>query len=148
MNRVFNKEAYNKFDRACKEAAVNYLEKKGFYLVSDLDVEYFKKFDVEMINGQGMVIKIENEFRGKFEIIKDKFKSFHIPIRKKFTECDFYFIWGPDYNEIAVIKKEVIIKYRDNPKLSVCAKDKPYSWQEEFIDIPIQEIIFRNINDF
>jgi len=148
MSRVFNKEAYNNCDAPAKKAAIKYLEKKGFYLISDLDKEYYKRFDCVFINSQGMVIKIENEFRGKkFNFIKEKWHDCHIPIRKKNTECDFYFFWGPEFKEIGIIKRAAIIKYRDNPKIIVCAKGKPHEWQEEFICIPVKEIHFRKIND-
>jgi hypothetical protein len=83
MTRKFNQQAYDLYDRKCKVASIEYLEKKGFYLISDLDTEYYKKYDLVMVNSQGMIIKIENEFRGKFKIIKENFKSFHIPVRKK-----------------------------------------------------------------
>lgn len=145
MSRKFNQNAYDKFDNKCKVAAIDYLQKKGFYPISDLETEYYKKYDLEMVNAQGMTIKIENEFRGKFHEIKETFKSFHIPIRKKYTEADFYFIWGPEYDEIGIITKKVFIKYRDDVKSLVCQKDKPHEWIEDFIDVPVNEIIFRKI---
>lgn len=145
MTRKFNQQAYDNYDNKCKVATTEYLGKKGFYPISNIDTEYYKKYDLEMVNSQGMIIKIENEMRGEFKKIKENYNSFHIPVRKKNTECDFYFIWSPDYDEIGIIKKKVFIKYMENVKSIVCQKDKADERIEDFIDIPKNEIIFRKI---
>lgn len=144
MRSKFNQEDYDRCDRPCKEAVVNYLKNKGWNLVGDIDIETYQKYDVEMINDQGIVIKIENELRHDFKRIKNEYGTFHIPIRKRPAKFDFYFIWNHELNEIGIIKKDVVIKYKDRIKYI----NTKQSTNEPFLNIPIEEIIFRNINDF
>jgi hypothetical protein len=144
--RKFNEVAYNNYDYKCKVAAINFMKKKGFTLIGDIDTEHYKKFDLQFINESGKIVKIENEFRGPFNDIKNKYYSVHIPYRKKETECDFYFIWGNEWNDLAVIKKDILKKYSDNVINQVCAKGKPYEFVEKFIDIPKEKIYFLSVD--
>ena len=144
--RQFNKLAYDEYDMNCKVATVNLMSKKGYNLIGDINTEYYKKYDLAFKNLEGNIIKIENEFRGGFENIKNKFSTVHIPIRKKNTECDFYFIWGNNYEELAIINKDILTKFKDNIINQICAKGKEYEFEEEFIDIPKQYIKFYKIN--
>lgn len=143
--RKFNKIAYDEFDMNCKIATVNLMNTRGYNLIGDINVEYYKKYDLAFKNKNGNVIKIENEFRGVFDKIKYIFKTVHIPIRKKNTECDYYFIWGNNYKELAIINKETINKFKEKTINQICAKGEEYEFTEEFIDIPKENIKFYKI---
>jgi hypothetical protein len=147
-NRKFNQKSYDAYDSKCKKAAIDLMKRKGFHLVGDINTEHYKKYDVAFINELGQVLKIENEFRGPFDKIKNSYPSIHIPIRKKDTECDFYFIWGNDYKDLAIIKKETIKKYNNTIVNNVCAKGKPHQFTEDFIDIPKKEVQFYSYDNF
>lgn len=147
MKRKFNQQAYDNHDNKCKVATINLFKRKGFNLVGNINTEHYKKYDVKLINELGQVLKIENEFRGPFDKIKNLYLTVHIPVRKKNTECDFYFIWGNDYKDLAVIKKETIKKYNNTIIKQVCANGKPYEFTEDFIDIPKKEVQFYSIDN-
>ena len=147
MKRKFNQQAYDNYDNKCKVATINLFKRKGFNLVGNINTEHYKKYDVKLINELGQVLKIENEFRGPFDKIKNLYLTVHIPVRKKYTECDFYFIWGNDYKDLAVIKKETIKKYNNTIIKQVCANGKPYEFTEDFIDIPKKEVQFYSIDN-
>ena len=140
--RKFNKIAYDEFDMCCKLATVDLMNKRGYNLIGDINTEYYKKYDLAFKNELGNIIKIENEFRSVFDKIKNVFKTVHIPIRKKNTECDYYFIWGNNYEDLAIINKEIINKFKEKTINLICAKGKEYEFKEEFIDIPIEYIKF------
>ncbi len=140
--RKFNKKVYDLFDKPCKIATVKIMNKKGYYLIDDIDTEHFKKFDLQFINDYNKILKIENEYRGPFNKIKYIYNSVHIPVRKKNTECDFYFIWGNNYKDLAIIDRKTFIEFRDNIVTVTCAKGKPYEFNEDFIDIPINKVKF------
>ena len=109
--RKFNKIAYDEFDMCCKLATVDLMNKRKYNLIGDINTEYYKKYDLAFKNELGNIIKIENEFRSVFDKIKNVFKTVHIPIRKKNTECDYYFIWGNNYEDLAIINKETFNKF-------------------------------------
>ena len=140
--REFNKIAYDQFDMSCKIATIKLMESRGYTLIGDINTEHYKKYDVAFKNKSGNIIKIENEYRGPFDKIKKYYSTIHIPIRKKNTECDYYFIWGNDYKDLAIIDKETIKKYNNTIINQVCANGKPYQFTEDFIDIPKKEVKF------
>jgi hypothetical protein len=139
--RIFNKAAYNQFDKSAKTRLVEIVEKKyGYVLDCDLDVEMYKGGDV-WFKKDGERMLFENEVREDFDKIVKNWPTVHIPIRKRETPADYYIVWRKDFNELISINKETLKKYRDRIVTVECNhelnQDGPYI--EDFVDIPKEE---------
>lgn len=140
MSRSFNLQAYQGCDSPAKIAAVDLMKRKGYELESDLNKEYYKNFDLRFKHIKtGKIVSIENEYRSVFHKIKLSYDTIHIPLRKKDTQSDFYFVWGPEYKDVAIIKVSDMHKYRDTPVEVHCdswGNKEPTIYDEKFIDVP------------
>ena len=140
--RKFNKAAYKATDKACKDATINVMKAQGYDFHSDPNVETFKKYDLEFYNSNtGKSIKIENEMRENYNLLKAKYSSIHIPIRKKNTEADYYLVWKSSLDEFALIEKKFLTS---SPIVEVdCrARGQIPSYTERMIDVQKNDIIF------
>ena len=84
-------------------------------------------------------IRIENESREDFDKIKNRFSTIHIPIRKKDTKANFYFVWKPNQTECMIIDIDECREFNifNNIQSVVCSKDRNLSaYEEDFIDVP------------
>jgi hypothetical protein len=140
MKRLFNKKAYDEVDNSSKLAAIRLMKTRRYELISDLNTEYYKDFDCvfqHLLTKK--ILKIENEYRMSFNRIKNEFKTIHIPLRKSASKADYYFVWGNNYNEVAIIEMPKALKFSNNPVSVYCQSElseskEPYI--EEFIDVP------------
>lgn len=149
-DRIFNKEAYDRSDKPSKEVLQKIIETNtDFKLIGDLDEEHYKSHDVGFKKGNKTIL-FENEARINFETIANVYDTIHIPIRKKFTNCDYYLVWKVNFKKFILIKKETIQKYLDNLVVISCNEDmydNQYNYVERFIDIPKEETQGYIVND-
>jgi len=147
IKRKFNSKLYDQCDMTSKKASISLMESRNYELVGDIDEEHYKKYDLRFKNKEtGEIIAVENEFRGNFKKIKEFFQTVHIPIRKKGSQCDFYFVWGLDYTEVGIIKMIDVSKFSEKPVKVLCTLanrlyDSP-EYTEEFIDVPKEFVKF------
>jgi len=148
--RVFDKEAYEKYDRPAKDKLVEVLVKNSNYVLGcDLNTEMYKNGDVIMKNGNKRAL-FENEARFAFDKITSTFSTIHIPIRKRNTRADFYVVWNYDLTEMIIIKKAIIQKNKDNIERNVWCKNSSYSdggYYEDFILIPKEDTQWYEIDE-
>lgn len=148
--RPFNLKLYEQCDMSAKKASIALMENRGYSVMGDLDKEHYKKYDLVFTNKNGETISVENEFRGAFNKIRDVYSTVHIPIRKKNSMCDYYFVWGNDYNEVGIIKMSDISKFSDKPVNVLCVEAmKLYdgeAYSEDFIDVPKEYVNFYKKN--
>lgn len=138
MGRPFNKEAYNSCDAPTKRKLVEIIEKNTSYrLDCDLDVEMFKKGDVIFKCGDKQIL-CENELRMAFDKIVKFYPTIHIPIRKRNTPADCYFVWNTDLTQCIFIDTKFIKEYCDNVVDVTCHHEmsKNTNYTDRFIDIP------------
>lgn len=149
--RKFNQKLYDQCDMTAKLASIQLMKSKGYELADDINKEHYKKFDLIFINTDGNIIKVENEYRGNYSKIKNIFKTVHIPIRKRESQCDYYFVWGNDYQEVGIIKMEDISKFKNTPVKVLCTqameKYDADAYEEYFIDVPKSYVNFFKINN-
>lgn len=134
--RPFNQDLYDMFDNPNKKRLKELIETTSPYrVVEGLNNELYKKGDLVFSNGKNKII-FENETRGVFETIVEKFDTIHIPLRKQNTPADFYIVWKPDLMQFILITKKVLDKYRDRIEHDVkCAS----GYTEDFIDVEKSE---------
>ncbi len=149
--REFSMKLYQQCDMSSKKAAIGLMKNRGYELIGDINEEHYKKYDLRFSGINGDIISIENEYRGNFSKIRDIFSTVHIPIRKKGSQCDYYFVWGLDYTEVGIIKMSDIKKFSDKPVNVLCTQAmelydaQPY--REDFIDVPKEFVKFFKINE-
>lgn len=149
MSRPFNKAAYDQSDLPAKIHLKELIEKSSSYkLISDINKEYYKLYDLEFSNGVN-TIRYETEVRKNFDKIIDEFTTIHIPYRKKDNRCDKYIVWKDNYRELIVIERKIIDIYMDKPIEILCNEDcnVEYAYRDIFIDIPKTETKYYVIND-
>ena len=135
-NRTFDSVAYNNYDKANKMALAEILESRGYSVPEQ--VEKFKHADLMAIK-DGKEYFFELETRVKFEEVRSRFNSFHIPGRKKDLHFDFYVIFDPTQNSMAIIDKTSF----DENKNTV--EEKNYGTEKKigtFICIPTSSMKF------
>jgi len=146
VKREFNLKLYNQCDMSAKKASIQLMKRRGYELHGDLNQEHYKKYDLVFKNKDGNFLSVENEYRGNFNKIKDYFPTVHIPIRKKGSQCDYYFVWGNEYSELGIIKMEDIRKFSDKPVNVLCTQALELydgdAYKEDFIDIPKSLVMF------
>lgn len=130
--RPFNQELYDMFDNPNKMRLKELMEKTTNYkVVEGLKTELYKKGDLVFSNGKKRII-FENETRGVFETIVEKYDTIHIPLRKQNTPADFYIVWKPDLMQFILINKKTLNKYRNRIEYDV---NLVSGYTEDFIDI-------------
>jgi hypothetical protein len=134
--RPFNQELYDMFDYSNKKMLKDLIESTTNYrVVEGMDNELYKKGDLVFSNGKKTII-FENETRGRFDEIVEKWDSIHIPLRKQKTPADFYIVWKPDFLQFILIDKKTLNKYRNNIVHDIkCAS----GYVEDFIDVDKSE---------
>lgn len=140
--RTFNKNAYNATDRKCKDATIKMMEAQGYKVCGDPYKETYKKYDLEFLDSNTEKnIKIENEMRENYNLLKTKYSSIHIPIRKKITDADYYLVWKSSLDEFALIEKKFLTS---SPVVEVdCrARGEIPAYTEKMIDVQKKDIIF------
>ena len=148
--REFDIHIYRQCDMSAKKAAISLMKNRGYELIGDVEKEHFKKYDLIFKNDKGEVISVENEYRGNFKKIRDIYSTVHIPIRKRNSQCDYYFVWGLEYTEVGLIKMSDISKFTDKPVSVYCTEAfELYDadiYKEEFIDVPKEYVTFFRLN--
>jgi len=148
--RPFNLKLYQQCDMSAKKASIALMKNRGYSVDGDLDKENYKKYDLVFVNDKGDKLSVENEFRGAFNKIRDVYPTVHIPIRKKNSMCDYYFVWGNNYTEVGIIKMSDISKFSDKPVNVLCVEAmKLYdgeAYVEDFIDVPKKYVTFYKLN--
>jgi hypothetical protein len=148
--RPFNLKLYKQCDMSAKKASIMLMKNRGYEVYGDLDKEHYKKYDLIFVNKDGDKLTVENEYRGVFNKIRDVYSTVHIPIRKKNSQCDYYFVWGNDYTEVGIIKMSDISKFSDKPVNVLCVEAmKLYdgeAYVEDFIDVPKEYVTFYKLN--
>jgi hypothetical protein len=151
VKREFNLKLYHQCDMSAKKAVIALMKNKGYELDGDINKEHYKKYDLRFKNANGDVISVENEYRGNFAKIRDFFPTVHIPIRKKGSQCDYYFVWGLNYTEMGLIKMSDIIKFSDKPVNVLCTQAMELYdgdvYREDFIDVPKSLVTFFKLNE-
>ena|ERR1035438_246389 len=149
--REFDIRLYHKCDNKSKLAAIELMKHRGYELDGDIEKEHYKNYDLKFKHPiTNEILYIENEYRGAYRKIRDVYDTVHIPIRKKVSKCDYYFVWGCDYNEVGIIKMSDILKFGDNPVNVLCIEAmKLYdseAYCEDFIDVPKGLVLFLKKN--
>lgn len=146
VKREFNLKLYQQCDMSAKTAAILLMKKRGYELKGDVNKEHYKKYDLVFENKAGEILSVENEYLGNFSKIRDYFPTVHIPIRKKGSQCDYYFVWGNDYTELGLIKMTDIRKFSDKPVNVLCTLALELydgeAYKEDFIDVPKSLVTF------
>lgn len=141
--RPFNKDAYNATDSKCKIAAVEMMKGKGFEPIVDINIENYQKWDLKFYNQQqDKTLIIENEMRENFDVIKKKFSTVHIPIRKRLSPADYYIVWHSNLQEFILIENKLLTS---SPIVSVKCKEwgRPEeSYTEDMVDVPKKSVSF------
>lgn len=149
MGRPFNKDAYNACDQSSKQRLVQIIEKNTKYrLACDLNEEMYKKGDVIFKYNDKEII-CENEVRYDFYKIVHRYNTVHIPIRKKCTQSNCYFVWNTDLTECIFIDSKLIKQFSDNVVTLTCKHEmsKKAEYTDSFIDIPKNQTTWLKIND-
>lgn len=147
VKRKFIPKLYDECDMDSKKASIALMLTRGYELIGDINEEHYKKYDLRFKNNKtNHIIAVENEYRGNFKKIKEYFPTVHIPIRKKNSQCDFYFVWGENYSEVGIIRMSDINKFSDTPVDILCTLanrlyDSP-EYTEKFIDVPKELVQF------
>lgn len=148
--REFDVNLYQRCDMKAKVAAISLMKNRGYKLVGDVAQEHFKKYDLVFQNDNGETISVENEYRYNFSKIRDIYSTVHIPIRKKNSQCDYYFVWGSDCAEVGLIKMADISKFTDKIVDVYCTEEVDLYdgdvYQEKFIDVPKEYVTFFKLN--
>lgn len=149
--REFDLKLYQKCDMSAKTAAISLMKRRGYELHGDVNQEHYKKYDLVFKNKNGDILTVENEYRGNFTSIKNYYPTVHIPIRKKNSQCDYYFVWGLDYTELGIIKMSDIKKFSDKPVNVLCTQALELydgdAYREDFIDVPKDLVTFFKVNE-
>lgn len=109
--RPFNQELYNQYDSKPKILLNEIMKDKGYKLLYGLNEDEKEKYDM-IFEKDGVRLIFENEVREFFDIIRDKYKTVHIPYRKKESIADFYIVWKNTYDEFILIPLSEIKKGR------------------------------------
>ncbi len=145
--RKFNKEAYNQTDNACKHATVAIMKSRGYELKGDVNHENFQKWDLEFFHPEKKItIIVENEMRENFELLKTRYNSIHIPIRKRLSPATYYLVWNYQVDEFALIENQFLTS---SPVVEIVCKargDVP-SYTEEMVDVSKKNIQFFKLID-
>ena len=139
--RPFNQAAYDAFDKPANTKLAEILLNNGdFKPLIDLDVELYKKGDAVFTDGKKNIV-FENETRENFDKIIQDYLTIHIPIRKKYTPADFYVVWRKCFGQFILIKRDVLVKYRESIVTVECNHEmnQDGSYIEDFVDIPKEE---------
>lgn len=146
--RPFNEDAYDSMDMKSKVALVEMMCNKGYELVGDINIEEYKKWDLEFQKGKKKV-SFEIEMRQPFNKIKTCYNTVHVPIRKKNNQSDYYIVWNLDCTEFAIIETQEIRRHAKDENLIYleCNEGKDWNYKEHFIDVPKEEWKFFKINN-
>lgn len=140
--RQFNEDAYLETDYKCKMAALEMMKPKGYVPTMDVNKDTFQNWDLEFFNEKlNKFIKIENEMRENYELLKGLFPSIHIPVRKQDSPADYYLVWKPDLQEFILIENKFL---SSSPLVTVNCKarnGKP-AYTEQMVDVPKENVEF------
>jgi hypothetical protein len=145
--RPHNKDAYNEYDSKAKTVLIEIMKNLGYCVHGDPNEENYKKYDLNFYNPTTQkFFAVENEVREKFDLIRDRWDTVHIPVRKSTTQMDSYFVWNRNLNQIIVISRPIFLKYIGNLVDVDCDSEvlngDRIAYKEKFIDIPKSETKF------
>lgn len=132
--RPFNQDAYNVCDYKPKVLLNEIMQSKGYKLLYGLNQDDKEKYDMIFERG-GERLVFENEVREVFDVIRDRYKTVHIPYRKKDSIANYYLVWKNTYDEFILIpfseiKKAKLIKVKCKEPV------KNITYEETMIDVP------------
>jgi len=131
--RPFNQDAYDACDSKPKVLLNEIMQKKGYKLLYGLNQDDKEKYDM-IFEKDGEKIIFENEVREVFDTIRDKYKTVHIPYRKKESIANFYIVWKNTYDEFILIPFDEIKKSR-LVKVKCKEPNKNITYEEVMIDV-------------
>lgn len=145
--RPFNEGVYNETDPKAKKVVIEIMKNLGYVVHGNPDVENYKKYDLQFFNPTTQkYFAVENEIRKDFDLIRDRWDTVHIPIRKSNTQMDCYFVWNQNCDQVIAIDRIVFLKYRSNLADVECDTEilngDRIAYKEKFIDIPKSETKF------
>lgn len=132
--RPFNQNAYDACDYKPKVLLYEIMKNKGYKLLYGLNQDDKEKYDM-IFEKDGKKLVFENEVREAFDVIRDKYKTVHVPYRKKESIADFYLVWKNTFDEFILmpfseIKKSKLIKVKCKELV------KNITYEEVMIDVP------------
>lgn len=144
--RPFNQEAYDACDNKPKVLLNEIMQSKGYVLLYGLNQDNKEKYDI-IFEKDGKRLIFENEVREVFDTIRDKYKTVHIPYRKKESIADYYVVWKNTYDEFILIDYNDIRKGK-LVKVNCKEPNKNVTYEEVMVDVPKKKCqFFKNVNN-
>jgi len=144
--RPFNQDAYDACDSKPKVLLNEIMQKKGYKLLYGLNQDDKEKYDM-IFEKDGERLIFENEVREVFDIIRDKYKTVHIPYRKRESIANFYVVWKKTYDEFILIPFEEI-KRGKLVKIKCKEPNKNIVYEEVMVDVQKNKCqFFKKINN-
>jgi hypothetical protein len=145
--RPFNQGAYNETDSKAKTVVIEIMKRLGYVVHGNPDQENYKKYDLNFYNKTThKFLAVENEVRRDFELIRDRWDTVHIPVRKSNTQMDCYFVWNENVDQAILIDRSTFMKYVKNLVDIDCDTEvldgDRIAYKEKFIDVPKSECKF------
>jgi hypothetical protein len=145
--RPFNQDAYNETDSKAKTVVIEIMKNLGYVVHGNPNEENYKKYDLNFHNPTTQkFFAVENEVRRDFDLIRDRWDTVHIPVRKSKSQMDCYFVWNKNVDQVIVIDRITFLKYVGNLVDIDCDSEvlngDRIAYKEKFIDIPKSETKF------
>jgi len=103
---MFDRNLYNKYDKAGKTRLLDILTNQGYKLVGNLGTEYYKDTDIIVLNPKtNQQLKWEVEVKNNVhfdKVVRGIFKDIIINYRKAENKSDYYCVFSSNYDQMLV----------------------------------------------